>query len=283
MDFTSYATGADAGASEALTAILDRGLVAARGEDKPRDYLGGSRLGVECERALWWEYTHAPKDPGRDFSGRVLRIFERGHTAEDRMAKYLRLGGFDLATHDRDGRQFGFGVAPHPDTGRPRIAGHLDGVLRGWAAPAGFDDDKAFAWANTLPYPGLWEMKGLKDSSFNELAKKGLRVSKPVYWMQVHVYMAYKELAWCLFTAENQDNCEIYAEVVKFDAATAQMGSDRGVRVIRAAQPEELPRIARDQTDFRCRFCDYQARCWAEPAKPPAGSIPLPSGWGMWT
>ena len=40
---------------------------AERAATPPRDYLGGSRLGHACERALQFEFTATPKDDGADF------------------------------------------------------------------------------------------------------------------------------------------------------------------------------------------------------------------------
>jgi predicted transcriptional regulator of viral defense system len=57
-----------------LTNFIDLALDAERAKQTPRDYLGASRLGVACERALQYEYAGAPVDPGRGFSGRILRV-----------------------------------------------------------------------------------------------------------------------------------------------------------------------------------------------------------------
>jgi len=59
-----------------ITSLIDGALIRERAGQRPRDYLGASRLGVACERALQYEYKHTPVDVGRDFSGRLLRIFE---------------------------------------------------------------------------------------------------------------------------------------------------------------------------------------------------------------
>ncbi len=98
---------ATASISGQLTARIDRALQAARAADKPRNYLGASRLGVECERALQFEYAKAPVDYGRDFDGRMLRIFQRGHVMEDCMVTWLRGAGFELRTHQANGGYFG--------------------------------------------------------------------------------------------------------------------------------------------------------------------------------
>ncbi|NCV59276.1 MAG: hypothetical protein EBW47_10860 [Betaproteobacteria bacterium] len=86
----------------------------------PRSYLGASRLGAPCERALQYEYAKASVDEGRGFSGRTLRIFEVGHIFEDLVIRWLRLAGFELHNRKANGDQFGFSVAGG------RLKGHVD-------------------------------------------------------------------------------------------------------------------------------------------------------------
>ncbi|MFT0532416.1 hypothetical protein ACMHYJ_06215 [Castellaniella hirudinis] len=243
LDFNSSAT-----LSERLQALVDAALEAKDVATPARDYLGASRLGVVCERALQYEYAHASVDHGRGFSGRILRIFERGHVMEDMMIRWLRLAGFVLKTEGKDGQQFGFAVAGG------RMRGHCDGVLVG--GPEGF------------AYPALWENKALGNKSWTDLVKKGLAISKPVYAAQVAVYQAYLDLHAnpAIFTAINADTMEIYTEAVPFDAALAQKMSDRAVKVISATEAgEQLPRAFHDPTHFECRMCPWQDRCWSKP------------------
>ncbi|NCO17699.1 MAG: hypothetical protein GW902_10845, partial [Alphaproteobacteria bacterium] len=47
--------------AEKVNAAVDAALAAENAASTPRDYLGGSRLGHACERALQFEFTHAPK------------------------------------------------------------------------------------------------------------------------------------------------------------------------------------------------------------------------------
>ena len=72
-----------------------------------------------------------------------------------------------------------------------------------------------------LTWPVLWEHKALKASSWSDTAKKGVQVSKPVYYGQLQIYMAYMGLASALFTALNKDSCELYHEHVPFDPRRA--------------------------------------------------------------
>ncbi len=81
-----------------VNAAIDAALVAGNVASPPRTYLGGSRLGHACERALQFEFVKAPKDEGADFDGRLLRIFGIGHALEDVAVAWLRGAGFDLYT-----------------------------------------------------------------------------------------------------------------------------------------------------------------------------------------
>ncbi len=231
-----------------INAIIDVALVAEREGQRPRDYLGASRIGEPCARRLVYEVMHTPPDPGKEFGGRTLRIFAVGHAFEDLAIRWLRRARFDLRTQARDGGQFGF------ETAGGRIRGHVDGVITG-------GPEIGLAW------PVLWEHKALKASSWSDTAKKGVRLSKPVYYGQMQIYMAYMGLGAALFTGLNKDTCELYHESVPFDAPTAQALSDKAVDVLRAADAGELlPRTAASPDFYLCRFCPYAARCWEDRA-----------------
>lgn len=237
---------------ERVTAVIDAALDAERGEQSPRNYLGASRLGVSCERALQFEYAGAPVDPARGLTGRTLRIFEVGHVFEDLAVRWLRLGGFELHTQKASGGQFGFSVAGG------RIQGHVDGILT--AAPAELG----------LAFPMLWECKTMMDKHWRACVKSGVAVTKPVYAAQMATYQAYMEGTVdgisrqpALFTAINKDTQELWFELVPFDAALAQRMSDRAVKIIRATEAGELlPRSVAESTHFECRRCAWQDRCW---------------------
>lgn len=234
------------GLSERIASLIDAAMQAENQAQTPRDYLGASRLGAVCERQLQYEYVHASVDQGKGFSGRLLRIFERGHRTEDMVIRWLRLAGFELQTHDAKGQQFGFSTA------QGRLQGHVDGILV--AGPEGFS------------YPALWENKCLNNKSWRDLQKNKLRVSKPIYAAQLALYQTYLNLhqSPALFTAVNADSMEIYAELVPFDAALAQRMSDRGALVIRATEAGELlPRAFLEPSHFECKFCAWAARCWS--------------------
>lgn len=229
--------------ADRLDAVLEPALAAERDAAPRRDYLGASRIGEPCLRRLCFEYAGTPVDSGAWFDGRILRVFEAGHRFEDMTIRWLRLAGFDLRNQKRDGSQFGFSAADG------RFRGHIDGVI-----VSGPDLG--------VPYPILFEHKALASSSWQDTVKRGVMASKPVYWAQVQVYMAYLGVERTLFVALNRDTMRLYPELIPFDAAAAQALSDRAVAVIRSVEARELlPRIADDPDHYLCRLCPYRVRC----------------------
>ena len=241
--------------ADRINAIVDAALIAEREATPPRTYLGASRLGHACERALQFEFAGAPKDEGADFGGQTLRIFEIGHQLEDLAIRWLRAAGIDLYTRKGnrpDGEQFGFSVAGG------RIRGHVDGIIADAPAALG------------LHTPALWECKTMNARNWRACVKDGVTVSKPVYAAQIAIYQAYMEPSVpgisstpALFTAINKDTAELHHELVPFDAALAQRMSDRAVRILQATDAGDLlPRIAASRDFFECRFCAHAGRCW---------------------
>lgn len=274
MDFTPAAT-APSSFAEALDDHISHVMADAKNEERARYFadnedarrpsIGAGRLGNECHRALGYEYHRVPVDDGREPSGKLHRIFDRGHDAEERMAQYLREAGFVLLTERSDGKQFRFDVVCYED-GKGRIKGMADGIIT--AGPE-------YIGRTKMQYPCLWENKELGSKSFNKIKKDGARKAKPEYFIQVQLNMAYLGLHEnpALFTMKSADTQEIYGELIAHDPAATQIASDRGVQVVKSTDPEELPRIARERTDFRCKFCDYQERCWRAP-EPVAPTAP---------
>ncbi len=242
-----------------INGLIDDSLDAARAVTPPRTYLGGSRLGQPCERALQFEFAGAPKDEGSDFDGQTLRIFEIGHALEDLAIRWLRGAGFDLYIRKgnrADGEQFGFSIAGG------RVRGHVDGIIA--AAPGQLG----------LAVPALWECKTMNARNWRETVAKGVVIAKPVYAAQIALYQAYMEASVpgicsnpALFTAINKDTAELHHELVAFDAGLAQRMSDRAVRILQATDAGELqPRIATTRDFLECRMCPWGQRCWGLPA-----------------
>lgn len=232
-----------------LNALLEVGHQKEREKEPPRHYLGPSRLGAPCSRMLQYEYFNTPKDPGKDFSGQSLRIFEFGHKIEELMIGWLRLAGFDLRTQRPDGRQFEFICSAES-----RIRGHIDGVLvSGPASP--------------IRFPALWECKSMNSKHWKACVKDGVKISKPLYAVQIAIYQREMNLSDnpALFTAVNKDTSEVHSELVPYDADLAERMINRGIAVLQACDAGKLlPRIAQSPDFYECKWCAYTERCFRE-------------------
>lgn len=233
--------------SERINTHIDAAFFIKRAAEARREYVGASAIGNECLRAVQFGYAGVPIDEGR-ITGKTLRIFEIGHVFEDAVANWLQMAGFDLDTLDpATGRQYGFSVLG----GKGK--GHLDGVLRAGPVP--------------LQYPCLWECKALNEKSWQDVKKRGLALSKPLYAGQVAIDQAYLGLtAPAVFTALNKNTEELHHELVPFDQALAQQMSDRMAMVVQATEQKQLlPRGYSSPDNYKCKWCDHHQTCWSLP------------------
>ena len=229
-----------------INEILDAQIIERHKLQKKRDYLGVSSIGDECLRKVQLQY----EGKEAEFSASTLRTFDIGHCLEDLMAEWLRIAGFDLKTKNENGEQFGFSTA------EGRIKGHVDGIIHSF--PEELEK-------NGLRSQTLWECKTLNQKSWQETAKKGLMLTKPIYFAQVQLYMAYLGLEQCLFTALNKDSSELYFELIPFDSEAAQKYSDRAVQIIQASKNnEQMPCISADPSFFKCKMCGFRNVCRAK-------------------
>ena len=171
--------------------------------------MSSSGLGRSCLRQIQYDYIAVPKDPGREFEPRTLRVFEAGHRAEEIVAGWLRLAGFDLRTEGIRWLAVRLLYARRPVQGPYR------------RLPARRSRPHRLPRRSGRTRPSA-------QSSWKEVVKRGVTLSKPIYAAQIALYQAYLELPLpALFTALNRDTLELYCEMVPFDAALAQLMSDK--------------------------------------------------------
>ena len=248
--------------SDRVNWLIDDGL--ARRPEPPRRYLGCSAIGGGCERAVqlhalataYAESAEACLGPrAAELQAsvrpkpRVMRIFERGHVMEDRVARWLQKAGFVLLTRDpKVGGQYAVSLCGG------RLLGHADGVIGGWdgQGPAPIEP------------PALWECKVLGHKWVQALKKEGVRKTHPKYYGQVNLYMRGLGLERCLLTAVDADTMEIHHALVEYDPAEADRLEDRFDRIERACLAGELvPRGETSRTALECRMCLSADLCWS--------------------
>lgn len=236
---------------------IDHALVAM--EEAPRNYLGMSAIGGECERAVQldayasaWrkEWARSGRAPiGEDVPARTRRIFERGILLEDSAAKWLLQAGFVLLQSDPlAGGQFSVSLCGG------RLRGHADGIVYGWRGEG----------PCPVETPCLWECKVLGHKWIQALKKEKARKSHPKYYGQVNLYMKGLGLERCLLTAVDADTMELHHELVQYDSAEAERLEARFGRIaLSCSAGELLPKASASRSEFMCRMCRRADVCWS--------------------
>lgn len=203
--------------------------------DDPRKHLGASIIGHECSAYLWGTFRWLKQE---DFSGRMLRLFNRGHLEEARFIKWLTLIGFTV--HEIN-----------PETGKQYqisgCSGHFGGSLDGVASRPDI---------GTL----LVEFKTHGEKSFIKLQAEGLRKSKPRHYKQMCSYGKMYRLRYGLYMAVNKNTDEIYIEIVELDWSLADDLMRKADSIINSQkQPQK---IAQTETYFECKYCHFSGICF---------------------
>lgn len=245
--------------------VIDAGILARRGREPKRTYLGASLLGHPCDRYLAYDYAHVP--PDEELTAAKIRIFDIGHAMEDFVAEQMGAGedqvfkdaaarwfidaGFDLRVKDSTGKQFGWEAI------EGKMKGHVDGAFV--SGPALLN-----RWG--ISYPALWETKALNNKSWNQIKKHGLKIGNERYYGQCSVNMGYMSVWHTIFTACNKNTQQMHHELIEFDPARAQLLSDRGLNTIRSHEAGALPPRCTNNRDFHiCKKCDRRVGCWSDP------------------
>ncbi len=208
------------------SSLLDTGLV----KQEPRPYLGMSSLGHSCSRYLWytfrWYYIE-------ELSKRQIRLFNRGHAEEKVIISELEGIGIKCHSFQLEAESaFGF------------CKGHNDGMCENVPeAP------------KTLH---LLEIKTMNDKNFTDLVKKKLKLSKPTYWAQVHIYMRVFKVTRALFIAANKNDDSIYVERVRLDKDFADQMLEKAKEIVTAMEP---PIKMFQSTWYECKFCSAKEVC----------------------
>jgi hypothetical protein len=209
-----------------------------RGFESRRKYVGGSAIGGDCLRAVWYDFRHYPKKP---FPPRILRIFERGHSIEAAVVADLKATP-GIAVLERDPlthNQF------HVEAFGGHSQGNFDGIIRSDMLPS-----------TDGPY------------GFKKVQEVGVYKAHPKYYTQMQNYMHRTHdkdyegivLNKALFLVECKNTSHRYSEEIAYDPLFA-MGVDSDIKsVVEATEPPD--RIASTPEWWKCKFCDFHASCW---------------------
>ena len=257
------------------------------GPEKRREYMGGSVIAGDCERAIWYGFRWWQRD---SFPSRIRRRFETGHLMEPRVVRRLELAGFEV-------------MEVNPKTGNQFRANMLGGLLSGGV-------DGFVRHPELMPEWGLLEIKAMVSSKYVmeddepianktegqphksggghglegtwwKLKRKGLQAVKRTHYGQMQTYMGlsaqpsphnegkmvYEDwgldvpLTRGLYIAVNTDTDQIYDELVEYDRRWFVAAYRRVKRVAEATTPPD--RIKDSPMWPPCSFCDYLDTCHA--------------------
>lgn len=196
-----------------------------------REYLGYSGLGDSCNRKIWYNFRWCKKG---SISGRISRLFQRGHDEEITIQREFKRLGADIT----DDQLEVIGFESH-------VKGHIDGVLSNtpW-----FDD------------PILIEIKTYNASRFKTLEKLKVKQSDYTYYCQMQSYMGHLKLDKALFIATCKNDDHRYIEIVDFNKDVFDILERKSEEIVITDLPPEKTGSGQS-TWFECRFCNFKPIC----------------------
>ena len=195
--------------------------------NKERSHLGASVIGKECPRSVALSYRKGSPDATAG-NGRMVRLFNRGHMEEARLAACLQVAGFALKLISKDGGQISYKTGD--------LQGSVDGVIR--------LQDGSLA---------VLEFKTMNRRTWDKLEKDGQ--IKPEHIAQMQCGMHGLGLKRAMYLASCKDTDAIQVYLVDYDGEPTEF-LNLATDITHGLIP---PKLA--DSDFRCKFCDHKAFC----------------------
>lgn len=213
-------------------------------QEEPRKHLGFSTMGEECDRKLFLNFRHAGRE---NFSGRMYRLFNVGHSAEPRFTSYLRGIGFIVEEIDpQTGKQFKVtGVNGH-------YAGSCDGILTGTTETERFGVPTGQRLLISYKTNGT-------GAGYTSVAKDGFKRAKPKHWVQECQYGYKMGIGKVLYLIENKNDSDITVEIAELDFRIGEEQERRAERIINGSLPRK---IAESPAFMACKFCFANENCF---------------------
>lgn len=209
-------------------------------EQGHRNHLGASELGEECWRKLWYGFRWVKLDY---HDGKLMRLFNVGHSAEPRFVAYLRGIGFDVKEFDTDGKQFkASGAMGHYGLS-------LDGMCK---APERYQLSEDIILSLEFKTNGT-------GKGYEAVAKDSLQKAKPKHWAQM-CQGGYKYgLKYGMYLIENKNDSDITVKIIELDWNYGAQLEKKAEQIIFAKEPP--PRISENPAFFNCKFCHQAGIC----------------------
>lgn len=217
-----------------IAAIYDNYVSSAKSSH--RLHLGGSQIGHNCNRYLWYLFYWCES---QQFDGRMYRLFDHGNWEEKRINNDLRSIGINVLDIDSStGKQWEFSA----------FGGHfglsLDGVANGFK--------ESSAW-HSLEY------KTFNDKTFNELKNKGVEEYKPQHYSQIQIGLELADLDRNYYIAVNKNTDEMHGERIKRKHKEGTALLKKAERIIFSDEP--LDKLSERPDWYECKWCGFYDIC----------------------
>lgn len=202
--------------------------------DEPRDYIGASSIGAECDRQIWYECKGYQGEP---LDTKYRRVFDMGRWLESLVVQWLREAGFRIETANEKNS-----LLEVVASDMPYFKGHMDGlILIG-------DHEKH-----------ILEIKSAKDSSYKTFVSKGIKLWFPRYYAQLQSYMGMSGIHNAIILVLNKDSSDICDNLVTFNQKEYDNLKERAQRIY--LSEKEPPRINESPAWYLCRICKFRKIC----------------------
>ena len=253
-------------------------------EQGHRNHLGASEVGEPCWRQLWYKFRWVKLER---FDGRMMRLFNVGHSSEPRFVTYLRGIGFEVREYsqqlwysealneykalDWDADLSGgtgsfepvddpFHVARAAKLGiqikQYRILGangHYGGSLDGLCkAPARYELSEDIILSLSFKTNNTGQ-------GYDKVSKEALSKAKPKHWAQECQYGYKMGIRYCIYMIENKNDSDITFKVIELDWNYGRQLEDKATQIINSKEPP--PRISENPSMFDCKFCTFAGIC----------------------
>ena len=203
--------------------------------DGPRAHLGASEIGHKCDRYLWYKFRWTFHE---EFSGRMHRLFNRGHKEEERFIEWLKGIGANVVQTTDDGKQMRMSA----------VGDHFGGSC----------DGNVFLIRYGLNERLLVEMK-THSEKFDEKFQDGVKKAKPVHGSQMCVYGVGFGIRYAVYVTINKNTDALHVEVLELDHELGNQLLQKAHRIIVSTEPP--PRLSSNPSFFECKWCPAHRIC----------------------
>jgi hypothetical protein len=207
--------------------------------DKKRTHLGGSLIGAECARMIWYRFRWMIYE---NLHGRVARLFERGHREEDRIIEWLNAIGFNVQQVDDNGNQFRI----------VDLEGHFGGSCDGIQSSL---PERYGIHTNRL----LLEFKTANKEGFQKMINLGVVKANEQYWAQQCTYGFKFGIQHCLFICVGKNDDDISVEILELDWDLGRQMLEKAEYIINQKHPPA--KISNDPSFWKCKMCPAHKIC----------------------